>query len=84
MGFIAWIVMGLIAGAIAKMITKNGGGWVSSLIVGLIGGVVGGWIGSALFDRGVTGFFSLWSWVLAIVGSVIVLWIYNLVTKKRT
>ncbi|PKQ31578.1 MAG: GlsB/YeaQ/YmgE family stress response membrane protein [Actinobacteria bacterium HGW-Actinobacteria-2] len=84
MGFIAWIVMGLIAGAIAKMITKNGGGWVSSLIVGLIGGGLGGWLGSVLFDKGVTGFFSLWSWVLAIVGSVLVLWIYNLITKKRT
>lgn len=76
--------MGLIAGAIAKMITKNGGGWVSNLIVGLIGGGLGGWLGSVLFDKGVTGFFSLWSWVLAIVGSVLVLWIYNLITKKRT
>jgi len=75
--------MGLIAGAIAKAITKSGGGWISSLLVGLIGGVVGGWIGSMLFDRGVTGFFSLWSWVLAIGGSVLVLWIYNLITKKK-
>ena len=83
MNFIAWIIMGLIAGAIAKSILKEKGGWVSSLVIGLIGGVVGGWIGSALFDRGVTGFFSLWSWVLAIGGSVLVLWIYGLIQRKH-
>lgn len=83
MGFIAWILMGLIAGAIAKSIMKRQGGWLSSLLVGLVGGVVGGWIGSVVFDRGVTGFFSLWSWLLAIGGSVLVLWIYALVTGRR-
>lgn len=83
MNFIAWIIMGLIAGAIAKSILKEKGGWISSLVIGLIGGVVGGWIGSALFDRGVTGFFSPWSWLLAIGGSVLVLWIYNLIQHKR-
>lgn len=75
--------MGLIAGAIAKAITKSGGGWVSTLIVGVIGGIVGGWIGAVLFDRGITGFFSLWSWLLAIVGAVLVLWIYNLITGRK-
>jgi uncharacterized membrane protein YeaQ/YmgE (transglycosylase-associated protein family) len=83
MNFIAWIIMGLIAGAIAKSIMKEKGGWISSLVIGLIGGVVGGWIGSAVFDHGVTGFFSLWSWGLAIGGSVLVLWIYNLIQRKR-
>lgn len=76
--------MGLIAGAIAKAITKSSGGWVSTLIIGVIGGVVGGWIGALLFDRGLTGFFSLWSWLLAIVGSVLVLWIYNLITGRKS
>ncbi len=75
--------MGLVAGAIAKAITKNGGGWVSTLIVGVVGGIVGGWIGALLFDRGITGFFSLWSWLLAIVGAVLVLWIYNLITGRK-
>ncbi|MCA0252828.1 MAG: GlsB/YeaQ/YmgE family stress response membrane protein [Actinobacteria bacterium] len=83
MGFIAWIIMGLIAGAIAKSILKQDGGWVSTLLVGVVGGVVGGWIGSALFDHGVTGFFSLWSWLLAIGGSVLVLWLYTVITKKK-
>lgn len=75
--------MGLVAGAVAKAITKNGGGWVSTLIVGVVGGIVGGWIGALLFDRGITGFFSLWSWLLAIVGAVLVLWIYNLITGRK-
>ena len=83
MNFIAWILMGLIAGAIAKSILKEKGGWISSLVIGLIGGVVGGWLGLALFDRGVTGFFSLWSWLLAIGGSVLVLWVYTLIQRRR-
>ncbi len=83
MGFIAWILMGLIAGAIAKAILKGRGGWLTSLVTGLVGGVVGGWIGNALFDHGVTSFFSLWSWALAIGGSVLVLWLYGLVVGRR-
>lgn len=75
--------MGLIVGAIAKAIMGDGGGWVSSLLVGLVGALVGGWIGSAAFGEGVTSFFSLWSWVLAILGAVIVLWIYNMVVARR-
>jgi uncharacterized membrane protein YeaQ/YmgE (transglycosylase-associated protein family) len=82
MGFLAWIMMGLIAGAIAKAITKSGGGWISSLIVGLIGGVVGGWIGSFFGER-ISGFLSIWSWVLTIAGAVVVLWIYNLITRNK-
>lgn len=75
--------MGLIAGAIAKSILKESGGWISSLVVGVIGAMVGGWIGSALFDQGVTGFFSLWSWLLAIGGSVLVLWAYSMLTRRK-
>lgn len=82
MNFIAWILMGLIAGAIAKSIMKEQGGWLSTLLIGLIGGVVGGWIGSAVFDHGVTGFFSPWSWLLAIGGSVLVLWLRAVITGR--
>ena len=49
----------------------------------MAGTTVGGWIGAVLFDRGITGFFSLWSWLLAIVGAVLVLWIYNLITGRK-
>jgi uncharacterized membrane protein YeaQ/YmgE (transglycosylase-associated protein family) len=83
MGFIAWILMGLIAGTIAKAILKRQGGWISALVTGLVGGVVGGWIGAAVFDHSVTSFFSPWSWLLAIGGSVLVLWIYGLITRPK-
>ncbi len=82
MGFIGWIIMGLVAGTVAKAVLKQDGGWLSTLLVGVVGGVVGGWIGSLIFDRGVTGFFSLWSWLLAIGGSALVIWIYSLITRK--
>ena len=84
MNFIAWILMGLIAGAIAKSVMKERGGWISTLVTGLIGGVVGGWIGSAVFDHGVTGFFSPWSWLLAIGGSVLVLWLRSVFTGRSS
>jgi len=85
MGFIAWIIMGLIAGAIAKSLLNQSGGWVSSLVVGVVGAIVGGWIGDMLpFGSGQLHFFSLWSWLLAIGGSVLVLWLYTkFIAKKR-
>lgn len=85
MGFLAWIVMGLIVGSIAKAIMKQEGGWLSSLIFGVLGAIVGGWIGDFLpfGSGGRLAFFSVWSWILAIVGAVIVLWVYRLVTRNK-
>jgi len=85
MGFIGWIVLGLIAGAIAKAILpgKQGGGWIATLLLGVVGALLGGWIGSLIFDKGMGGFFSLWSWILAIGGALIVLVIWGFITKRR-
>lgn len=85
MGFIGWIVLGLIAGAIAKAILpgKQGGGWIATLLLGVVGALLGGWIGSLIFDKGMSGFFSLWSWLLAIGGALIVLVVWGFITKKR-
>ncbi|MDV2975917.1 GlsB/YeaQ/YmgE family stress response membrane protein [Glutamicibacter nicotianae] len=85
MGFIGWIVLGLIAGAIAKAILpgKQGGGWIATLILGVVGALLGGWIGSALFGEGVDEFFSISSWLLAIGGALIVLVIWGFITKRR-
>ena len=54
MGFIGWIILGLIVGAIvtAVMPDRVGGGWVTSLILGVVGAIVGGWIGDLLFGSG--------------------------------
>ena len=83
MGFIGWIILGLIAGAIAKAILpgRQGGGWLITLLLGIVGAMLGGWIGSALFGVGIEGFFSLSTWILAIVGSIVVLIIYGLIMR---
>ncbi|PJJ71023.1 putative membrane protein YeaQ/YmgE (transglycosylase-associated protein family) [Diaminobutyricimonas aerilata] len=85
MGIIGWIVLGLLAGAIAKAILpgRQGGGWLITLLLGIVGALLGGFIGSALFQVDLGGFFDLRTWLLAIGGSLIVLLIYGLVTKNR-
>lgn len=86
MGFLGFLLLGLIAGAIAKLILpgKQGGGWVVTLLLGVVGALLGGWIGSAIFGVGVNEFFSLSSWLLAIGGSIIVLLVYGLITGRRS
>ena len=83
MGIIGWIVLGLIAGAIAKAILpgRQGGGWIITLVLGVVGALLGGFIGSAVFGIGLEGFFSIQTWLLAIGGAIIVLLIYGLVTR---
>ena len=85
MGFIGWIVLGLIAGAIAKAIKpgEQGGGWFATLLLGVLGAIVGGWLGSAIVGVGVAEFWSISTWVLAIAGSLIVLVIWGFITRKK-
>lgn len=83
MGILGWIVLGLIAGAIAKAILpgRQGGGWIATLILGVVGALLGGFIGSAIFGIGLENFWSLQTWIVAIVGAIVVLLIYGLVTR---
>ncbi len=85
MGFLAFLLLGLIAGAIAKAILpgKQGGGWLSTLILGVVGALVGGWIGSLLGLGSVDEFFSIGTWLLAIGGSILVILLWGLITRKR-
>ncbi len=85
MSFLAFLLLGLIAGAIAKAILpgKQGGGWLVTLVLGVVGALLGGWLGGLIFNVGFDGFFSLTSWLLAIVGSIIVLLIYGLIVGRR-
>lgn len=84
LGIVGLIVVGLIAGAIAKAILpgKAAMGWLLSLILGVVGALVGGWIGSIIGASG-GGFFSLWTWILAILGCVIVFAIYGAITGRK-
>ena len=80
MGFIGWIVLGLIAGAIAKAVLKDRapGGLLATLVVGVIGAAIGGWLGSMIFGgETMDKFFSIETWALAIGGSLIVLLVYG-------
>ena len=86
MGFFGFLLLGLIAGAIAKLILpgKQGGGWLITLLLGVVGALLGGFLGSVLFNAPLENFFSLQTWLLAIGGSIIVLLIYGLIVGRRT
>lgn len=82
---IGWAIFGLIAGAIAKLIMpgKDPGGWFVTMLLGIAGAVVGGFIGRVLWgSSGVTGW-GLGSWLLAIGGACLLLFIYRLITGRR-
>jgi uncharacterized membrane protein YeaQ/YmgE (transglycosylase-associated protein family) len=84
MSIIAWIVLGLIVGAIAKAIVpgRDGGGIILTCLLGIIGAFVGGFVGKYAFHTDLGGFFNLRTWLLAILGSVIVLGIFHLVRGR--
>jgi uncharacterized membrane protein YeaQ/YmgE (transglycosylase-associated protein family) len=84
MGIVAWIVLGLIAGAIAKALMpgRDPGGIIVTILIGIVGAFLGGFLGNLITGSGLNGF-TLWSIVLAIVGSVILLWIYRAATRSR-
>lgn len=85
MGFLGFLLLGLIAGAIAKAILpgRQGGGWFATLLLGVVGALLGGWLGSLLFNAPLQDFFSFQTWILAIVGSIVVLLIYGLVAGRK-
>lgn len=85
MSFLGFLLLGLIAGAIAKLILpgKQGGGWFVTLILGVVGALLGGWLGSVLFNANLEEFFSIQTWLLAIGGAIVVLLIYGLLTRGK-
>ncbi|WP_282688082.1 MULTISPECIES: GlsB/YeaQ/YmgE family stress response membrane protein [unclassified Streptomyces] len=86
MGIIAWILIGLLAGAIAKALMpgKDPGGCLITMLLGIAGGLLGGWLGKVIFGvDSIDGFFSLSTWIAAVVGSVILLALYRLIAGNR-
>ena len=83
MGPIGWIVLGGLAGWIASKFvgTDKSQGLFGNIVAGIVGGVVGGWVFNLLGGAGVTGF-NFWSFIVAIVGAVIVLLIWKAITGR--
>jgi uncharacterized membrane protein YeaQ/YmgE (transglycosylase-associated protein family) len=86
MGIIAFIILGLCAGAIAKALMPGSdpGGWIVTTIIGVAGALLGGFLASALFGaHPLDEFFDISTWLTAIVGSIVLLVIYRLVVDRR-
>ncbi|PIG91872.1 GlsB/YeaQ/YmgE family stress response membrane protein [Gloeocapsopsis sp. IPPAS B-1203] len=89
MEFLAWIVLGLIAGAIAKAIYPGhqGGGILATIVLGILGALIGGWLGSALFPGAgaagaAAGALTIPSIIFAVLGAIILLFIWGLITRR--
>ena len=83
MGIISWIILGLIAGFIgSKIVNRQGQGFWLDIALGIVGALVGGFLFDLFGASGVTGL-NIYSMIVAIVGAVAVLLIYNAVTGRR-
>jgi uncharacterized membrane protein YeaQ/YmgE (transglycosylase-associated protein family) len=77
MGFISWIVLGLIAGFIgSKIVNRTGEGVLLDIVLGVVGAIVGGYLFTLVGSHGVTGL-NLWSLFVAVIGAIVVLVIYH-------
>ena len=87
MGIIAWIILGLLAGAIAKAILPGDdpGGFIITMIVGIVGALLGGFVAAAIFGGDpLDEFFDISTWLTAIIGSIVLLLIYRAVVGRRS
>jgi uncharacterized membrane protein YeaQ/YmgE (transglycosylase-associated protein family) len=86
LGIIAFIILGALAGAIAKAIMPGNdpGGFIVTTIIGIVGALLGGFLAAALFDaHPLDEFFDISTWLTAIVGSIILLAIYRVITNRK-
>lgn len=85
MGIIAFIILGLLAGIIAKAILpgEDPGGFIVTALIGIAGALLGGFLAAAIFDaHPLDEFFDISTWITAIVGSIILLLIYRAVAGR--
>lgn len=85
MGIISWIVLGLIAGALAKLILpgKQGGGIIMTIILGIVGALLGGFLGNLIGIGHIERVFDLGTIITSVIGAIIVLLIYGFVAGRR-
>lgn len=82
MSFLAWVVLGLLAGFIAsKIVNKQGEGFLLDIVLGIVGAVVGGWLFGLLGAAGVSGF-NFYSLLVAVAGAIVVLFTYHLIRRS--
>ena len=84
MGIIAWIVIGLIAGALGKLIMPGDdpGGIIVTTLIGMVGAVLGGFVMYSILGFNQGGF--IWSIIVATIGAIILLAIYRLIVGQRS
>ena len=82
MGFIAWIVVGAIAGWIANQVMGSKEGLVMMVILGIVGGLVGGWLAANVFKMGTVDGINIESIFIATLGAILVVFIANFATGK--
>jgi len=83
MSFIAWIVLGLIAGFIgSKLVNHTGEGLIRDVLLGVVGAIIGGYLFNVFGAPGVTGL-NLYSLVVAVVGAVVFLIVYHALFRRR-
>ncbi len=85
MGILSWILFGLIAGALAKLVMpgKDPGGCLVTIAIGILGALLGGFIGTSIFNFGEVTGFNLGSLLIAILGAMILLLIYRVIVGRR-
>jgi uncharacterized membrane protein YeaQ/YmgE (transglycosylase-associated protein family) len=84
-GIIAFIILGLLAGAIAKALLPGDdpGGFIITAIIGIAGALLGGFVAAALFDaHPLDEFFDISTWLTAIIGAIVLLLIYRMVVGR--
>lgn len=87
MGIIGWIILGFLAGLIAKAIMPGGdrGGFIITTLLGIGGALLGGFLAGVLgFGEPIDEFFDLSTWAAAIVGALVILFVWNAIQGRRT
>jgi uncharacterized membrane protein YeaQ/YmgE (transglycosylase-associated protein family) len=83
MSFVAWIVLGLVAGFIAsKLVNHTGEGLIRDVLLGVVGAIIGGYLFNLFGASGVTGL-NLYSMLVAVVGAVVFLIVYHTIFRRR-
>ena len=81
MSWLAWIILGLVAGFIgSKIVNKKGEGLILDIVLGIVGAIVGGWLFTLFGASGVTGF-NIYSLIVAVIGAIVVLVVYHAIRR---